>query len=633
MKFRTSVLHLLALVSFAALLFPLSAQETATPQKLSIVFMHDVHSFMDRLARAKTLIDRQKALDPDTLVFDAGDFSMGTLYQTVYETEAVELRTLGAAGVDVTTSGNHEFDYGSKGYSAMLESALAARKRGERLPDFVLCNVDWSKMTTGAWTLKKAFDDYGVRDYIVLNRKGLKIAVFGIFGKDALACAPTCELAFLDPVESAKKTVEKIRMSEKPDLIVCLSHSGTSTVKSQSEDEILAEKVPGIDVIASGHSHTLLRQPIVHGSTSIVSCGEYSEHLGEMSIERQKNGRWKTVDYSVVPLDDSVPASPDIQARLAEFSRIIDNSYLKRFGYTAGQTVAQNTSDLDIFDQVGFVMADCYAGVVGRLECPPSDGRENSADVGYGQPVDVTIVPNGVIRGTYAKGPIDVRSVFNSFSLGIGPDGVPGYPLISVWLSGRDLKNATEVDASLSGLYSAARLYMNGIHYTYNPSRLFLNRVAAVSLVRADGSKTPLEPDRLYRVVSDIYTAQMLGSINKMTMGLVPITPRNADGTPVTDLTKNIIYTKNGELKAWHAIALGLEEMGTVPDQSARPARFRTEKNSRDILLLSANPSKFAILLFAVCAAVVALIALAIVLIVKGRRRRAARKAGRQPGR
>lgn len=59
-----------------------------------------------------------------------------------------------------------------------------------------------------------------------------------------------------------------------------------------------------------------------------------------------------------------------------------------------------------------------------------------------GVPVDVAVVPSGTVRDTYAKGDITVEQVFNSFSLGIGADGVPGYPLISVYLTGKELKTA-----------------------------------------------------------------------------------------------------------------------------------------------------------------------------------------------
>ena len=69
----------------------------------------------------------------DTLILDGGDFSMGTLIQTVYDTEAAELRMLGYLGCDVSTLGNHEFDYGSDGLADMLNAAVSS---GEPSFDF-----------------------------------------------------------------------------------------------------------------------------------------------------------------------------------------------------------------------------------------------------------------------------------------------------------------------------------------------------------------------------------------------------------------------------------------------------------------------------------------------------------------
>ena len=71
---------------------------------------------------------------------------------------------------------------------------------------------------------------------MVIQKGGVKIAVLGVFGKDALECAPTCELEFKDPVESAKNTVEEIKKKEDVDMIACVSHSGTWEDEKVSED-------------------------------------------------------------------------------------------------------------------------------------------------------------------------------------------------------------------------------------------------------------------------------------------------------------------------------------------------------------------------------------------------------------
>lgn len=218
-------------------------QAPETGKTLDILFSHDTHSHLNTFttvvedeeaeiggfARANTLIKAQRAKDPDTLVIDGGDFSMGTLIQTVFETQAAELRMLGYMGYDVTTFGNHEFDYRSKGLANMLTSA---RTSGDAVPAIVVCNVDWDAMeaaglTEGQQMLKDAFAAYGVQDYTVVQKGDVRIAVVGVFGKDALSCAPTCELKFKDPVQAVKATVAEIKANENVDMIVCVSHSGT----------------------------------------------------------------------------------------------------------------------------------------------------------------------------------------------------------------------------------------------------------------------------------------------------------------------------------------------------------------------------------------------------------------------
>jgi 5'-nucleotidase/UDP-sugar diphosphatase len=89
----------------------------------------------------------------------------------------------------------------------MLKSAAES---GDVLPELVVCNVDWDAMeaaglTEGQQMLKDAFTAYGVQDYTVVQKGDVRIAVVGVFGKDALSCAPTCELKFKDPVQAVKR--------------------------------------------------------------------------------------------------------------------------------------------------------------------------------------------------------------------------------------------------------------------------------------------------------------------------------------------------------------------------------------------------------------------------------------------
>ena len=639
MRKECTVLALAGVLLLAAVpcAWPVCAQEAAPGTTVDIVFTHDTHSHLNTFttvvdgletelggfARMNTLIEAQRAQNPDTLVIDGGDFSMGTLIQTVFETQAAELRMLGYLGCDVTTLGNHEFDYRSKGLANMLTSAQAS---GDAVPAMVVCNVDWDTMeaeglTEGQQRLKDAFAAYGVSDYIVLEKGDVDIAVVGVFGKDALACAPTCELKFEDPIEAVKQTVADIKANENVDMIVCVSHSGTWEDESKSEDELLAKAVPDLDLILSGHTHTEIEEPIQHGSTYVVSCGEYGKNLGELTLTQQADGRWAMSAYELIPITSDIAVHAATQQTIDSFMDTVDTDYLARFGYTKDQVLAENDivfstqKDLENIHEehnLGDIIADAYVYAV-----------ENAA--GYdGVPVDLAVVPSGTVRDTYARGDITVEQVFNSFSLGIGADGVPGYPLISVYLTGREIRTAAEIDASVSDFMTTARLYCSGLNFTYNPHRLLLNKVTDVCL-EDDGQRVALEDDKLYRIVADLYSGQMLSAVTDMSYGILAIVPKYADGTPITDF-EDVIITENGrELKAWDSIARYMASFAdTDGDGIANvPAYYSTTHGrklvdtSRSPLALLKNPNKFTAVYAGLLAVAVLLIVLVVLLIRK----------------
>ena len=639
----------------AALVVPLfaggaqtAAAAEAAGKTLDVVFTHDTHSHLNSFstvidgestevggfARIKTVIDEQKAENPDTLVVDGGDFSMGTLVQTVYEDEAAELRMLGAIGCEVTTFGNHEFDYRSSGLAQMLKSAAES---GDVLPELVVCNVDWDAMEAaglndGQQQIQSGFEEYGVKDYVVLQKGDVNVAVTGVFGVDALACAPTCELLFRDPVEAVKETVAEIKANEDVDMIVCVSHSGTWEDESKSEDEILAKSVPDLDLIISGHTHTELAEPIVHGDTYIVSTGEYGKKIGKLSMTQKSDGRWEMTDYKLVPILSTITADGATQEKIDGFMEAVDTGYLADFGYTKDEVLATNNVQFSTLHDLeyehtehnlGDLMSDAYVYAV-----------ENSDDFD-GVPVDVSVVPSGTVRDTYTAGNITVEQVFNSFSLGIGPDGVPGYPLISVYLTGKELRTAAEIDASVSDYMTTARLYMSGLHFTYNPNRMILNRVTDVYLTDENGSRVELEDDKLYRVVADLYSGQMLSAVTDMSHGLLSLVPKYADGTPIEDFEDVIVMEGNRELKAWDSIARYMQSfedtdgdgIANVPSYYSQMHDRKVVDESRSLGDLVKSPNKYAAMIIAVILIVIILVVLLIVLVVKLIKRIRRRKA------
>ena len=450
----------------------------------------------------------------------------------------------------------------------------------------------------------------------------MKIAVLGVFGKDSLACAPTCVLKFRDISEAAAETVQEIRENEDVDMIVCVSHSGTDADERNSEDEILAKAVPDIDLIISGHTHTSLTQPIRHGNTYIASCGSYGRNLGTLSMSRNSDGRWTINEYELIPITEEIPADSAAQARIDSLMEKVDATYLSQFGYTRDQVLAQNsiefaTSD-DLYEthtehNLGNLLADAFSYAV------------NNAETSDTHPVDVAIVPSGCVRDTFATGDITVEDVFNAYSLGIGADGIPGYPLISMYLTGAELKTGAEIDASVSDFMPAARLYLSGCHFSFNPHRLILNKVTDCYLTDGKGSRTEIEDDRLYRIVCDLYSGQMLGAVTDVSYGILSVQPKFADGTPIENIEDAIITSDGREIKAWAAVAEYLDSLedtdgdgiSDVPESYASAQDRKIVEDSRAIGDLIKNPNKFTFIIVGVVLLAAALAVLLIILIIK----------------
>lgn len=635
MKKKMMITTLCTMALFFVGIFCVKANETQ--KKVDVMFLHDTHSHLKEFAtvedgktqvlggfaKIKTLINEQKAENPDTLLLDAGDFSMGTLIQVVFEEEASELRMLGQLGMDATTLGNHEFDYKASGLANMMNRAVES---GDILPPMVVCNVDWESMKANGLTedqqlLQNAFENYGVKEYIVVEKGDVSIAITGVFGKDCLDCVPNCPLEFSDPVEAVEKTVGEIRKNENVDMIVCVSHSGTWEEDDKSEDEILAKAVPELDLIVSGHTHTKLEEPIVHGDTYIVSAAEYGKYLGDLSMSQKDNGRWRMDSYELITVEETIEDDAETKAKVDELLDMVDSKYLEQFGLTKDQVLCTNdiafttSSDAGAFhteQNLGSIMADAYTYAVEAVS-----GDEHS--------VDVAVVPAGTIRDTYAIGNITTENVFNSFSLGIGEDGIPGYPLISVYLTGAELKTIAEIDASVSGFMTSARLYTDGLYWNYNPKRMILNKVTDVYLCNGDEERVELEDDKLYRVVTDFYSSQMLGGVTDLSFGLLSIVPKFADGTPIENYADAVVMADGKELKAWFAIASYMQSfedtdgdgIANVPEKYATAEGRKVVEESKRLGDLLKNPNKFFFIIIAVILVIVLLVAGSAIWIIK----------------
>jgi len=299
--------------------------------------------------------------------------------------------------------------------------------------------------------------------------------------------------------------VRHLRQKEHVDLVLCLSHAGTSPDRAHSEDEELARAVPGIDIIISGHTHRTLSSPIIEGQGVIVSASRYGAYLGSLVMEINPGMRPRLLQYQLIPVTDSIPDRPSISRLIATYRRLIDDHYLAPYGMTYNHVIAECPYDPETLDQdyarrgetgLGNLIADAFRYAISKAE-----GNKY-------QHVHLTIVPQGTIRSSFLRGNIAASDVFRVLSLGMGPDGRPGYPIITAYLTGREIKRLLEVDTTIAPQKRDAQLQVSGVRCTYNPHRLPFDRVMTLALEEPDGSYRAADPDRLYRVAMSYYCAQ-----------------------------------------------------------------------------------------------------------------------------
>ena len=615
MKFHRFSAFFLALLLAALCALPVGAVAEGCTQETNvttILFTHDLHShFLPQptaeggesggYARLKTVIDGERAMNPDALLVDGGDFSIGSLIQTLYTTQAAELRTMGAMGYDAVTIGNHEFDHKGTGFAEMLNSAKAAQTAAMGLltdSQYPPRNLEAYQAQYGPLTLalpalleanyapaddnpdrafiRSAMENYGVTDCVTLERGGVTYGLFGLMGVDSDECAPTSGFTRTDAAKAAKRCVETLK-GEGAEIIVCLSHSGTGDSLASSEDEELAKAVDGIDVIVSGHTHSTLAEPLVVNDTYIVSSGPYCQNLGSLTFSWDDGGEKRLLDYRLIPIDETVAENPEIAGLVEQWKDMVGEMYLARYGLTYDEVLTRSDYDLNTpasavqeNNGLGTLVSDAFLWADRTLNAAYADS-----------PHTVSVTADGVLRANLPAGDLTAAMAFDVLSMGVGEDGTSGFPLVAVYLTGKELKAAMEVDASVTPIMPAAQLYMSGAKYAFNTKRMFFNRVYDAALTdgaldeSGTGNAYEIDDNALYRVVTGMYSAQMLGTVKSKSMGLLSLEPKQANGTPVTDFADCILYDANGnELKEWYALAAYLEQFGEdgLPDRYAAPA-------------------------------------------------------------
>jgi 2',3'-cyclic-nucleotide 2'-phosphodiesterase / 3'-nucleotidase len=239
-------------------------------------------------AKLATLIRKQKALNPATILVDSGDVISGEPINYVRnrlkpELPEPDLAIMNALGYNVMAIGNHEFDYGFPLLRSVEEQA--------KFP-FLSANIVFTATGKSVFT-----------PYVMVEVSGVKVAILGL----TMAAVPASTdpanvegLKFLDPVETARNLVPKLRDSEKADLVLVVIHGGLAKGPCSSWSgapvQCLVDKVPGIDLILAGHTHEALVTRV--SGVPLIQAQSYGRALGVAEFTlRKSRARWVVAKF------------------------------------------------------------------------------------------------------------------------------------------------------------------------------------------------------------------------------------------------------------------------------------------------------------------------------------------------
>jgi len=551
---------------FIFLLFPF---QTCFGQALTILHTNDLHSKLNGFgpeseyspmvtnndktvggfARLATLLNQEKKKSPDnTLILDAGDFLMGSLFHAAKEETGFQLNMMKKMGYDCITLGNHEFDFGPKTLSNILK--VAESKGG--FPQIAASNLIFSNESMEDDELQDYFAKGSINPWIIIDKNGLKIGIFGLMGFDAADVAPASKpVSFSNPLKVANKMARFLKNRQNADIVILLSHCGVQyDVQSKTysgEDIELAKKAPEIDIIIGAHTHTRIPEFIKTGETFIVQTGSYGAELGKIELNFQ-NGKITDFKYELVPVDDKIPGDPETNSEIEEFTNFIDQKYLSQVGLMCKQVVGTTVFDLNLD------FTDLSGSNLGPFIADASYYYLKST----GNKADFSLVASGTIRENLLSGIVTVSDVFRVMSLGAGADDIPGYPLAKIYLTGNEVKQLFEALLRSRETGGDGFVYFSGIKIWIDSEKRFMKKVQKIGI---DGIEIDLSKRNktLYSVSANTYLLSFIGRIKKMSFGLLKVEPKDKNGFQVTNINQqlaDINSEKAGiqEAKEWIAL-------------------------------------------------------------------------------
>ena len=281
-------------------------EEATMAGKTVILHTNDVHGAVNGYACIAQLKADYEAKGAEVILVDAGDFSQGTTYVSVTKgADAVTM--MNAAGYDVVTLGNHEFDYG---YAQLKENMSKAKFK-------VVCADVFNEDGT------PIFD----ANYTYTTKSGVKVGFFGMETPETQTKANPAlikGLTFATGDAFTKAAADQVAALKDADVVICLAHLGIDAESAPYRSTDLYAAVKGIDFIIDGHSHTVMTkgekgEPIQSTGTAFANIGVIVIDNATKKIEsnslfevKEDTAKDETVSAAAKTIVDRVDAEYDV---------------------------------------------------------------------------------------------------------------------------------------------------------------------------------------------------------------------------------------------------------------------------------------------------------------------------------
>ena len=431
---------LLAMAMVLSLTVTSFAADTAADAKAEMagktVILHtnDVHGAVEGYAYIAQLKADYEAKGAEVILVDAGDFSQGTTY--VSSTKGADAVTMmNAAGYDVVTLGNHEFDYG---YAQLKENMSKAKFK-------VVCADVFNEDGT------PIFD----ASYTYTTKSGVKVGFFGMETPETQTKANPAlikGLTFADKDAFTKAAADQVAALKDADVVICLAHLGVDAESAPYRSTDLYAAVKGIDFIIDGHSHTVMTKG--EKGEPIQSTGTAFKNIGVIVIDDASK---KIESNSLYEIKEDTAKDATVAAAAKVIVDRVNNEYGVKFATSKVELNGAKApnGNRDVETNNGDLITDAMRWKV----------LQNKDGLTVNEDHVVAITNGGGIRAAIAKGDVTKKDINTVLPF--------GNTVAVVYVTGEQLLEALEASTFSTPTAVGGFPQVSGINFTIHTGKAY----------------------------------------------------------------------------------------------------------------------------------------------------------------